>query len=66
MAVKLKDLKLLPPDHRIFKIAFFTVSHNTSGRKPEEPNQRISKNPPYPRKKAGKINTSFPKKADKK
>ena len=30
MTVKLKDLKLLPPDHKIFKVPFFTVSHNIS------------------------------------
>ena len=103
MAVKLKDQKLLPPDHKIFKVSFFTVSHNTSERKsknpnkvelirfpknmgkekkvkhlvnslqrqgwklePEEQNQRISKNPPHPRKKAEKLNTSFLKKAGKK
>ena len=30
MIVKLKDLKLLPPDHKIFKVPFFTVSHNIS------------------------------------
>jgi len=30
MVVKLKDLKLLPPDHKIFKVPFFTVSHNIS------------------------------------
>ena len=33
MAVKLKDLKLLPPDHKIFKVPFFTVPHNISERK---------------------------------
>ena len=35
MVVKLKDLKMLPPDHKIFKVPFFTVSHNTSEQKPK-------------------------------
>ncbi len=36
MVVKLKDLKMLPPNHKIFKVPFFTVSHNTSEQKTEE------------------------------
>ena len=39
MVVKLKDLKMLPPNHKIFKVPFFTVSHNTSEQKPKNSNK---------------------------
>ena len=40
MVVKLKDLKMLPPNHKIFKVPFFTVSHNTSeGKKKIHPTE---------------------------
>ena len=39
MVVKLKDLKVLPPDHKIFKVPFFTVSHNTSEQKSKNSNK---------------------------
>ena len=39
MVVKLKDLKMLPPNHKIFKVPFFTVSHNTNEQKPKNSNK---------------------------
>jgi len=43
MTVKLKDLKLLPPDHKIFKVPFFTVSHNISEGKKKPKDEKLNK-----------------------
>ena len=39
MVVKLKDLKVLSPDHKIYKEPFKTYSVNTSEQKPKNSNK---------------------------
>ena len=39
MVVKLKDLKVLPPDHKIYKEPFKTFSVNTSEQKSKNSNK---------------------------
>ena len=39
MVVKLKDLKMLPPNHKIYKESFKTYSVNTSEQKPKHSNK---------------------------
>ena len=39
MTVKLKDLKVLPPDHKIYKEPFKTYSVNTSEQKSKNSNK---------------------------